>query len=63
VIGFLSDERRMNVAITRAKFVLVIIGNSNTLAYDSNWSNLIDFMNDKNSYVKIPNEDKIKEFA
>ncbi len=53
----------MNVAITRAKFVLVIIGNSNTLAYDSNWSNLIDFMNDKNSYVKIPNEDKIKEFA
>jgi len=27
-VGFLSDERRLNVAITRAKKLCIIIGNS-----------------------------------
>lgn len=30
-IGFLMDERRINVSITRAKFGMVIIGNGDTL--------------------------------
>jgi superfamily I DNA and/or RNA helicase len=30
-IGFLMDERRINVSITRAKFAMVIIGNGDTL--------------------------------
>jgi superfamily I DNA and/or RNA helicase len=28
LIGFLSDVRRLNVAITRPKFVLIVIGNN-----------------------------------
>ena len=35
VIGFLNDERRMNVAITRAKFLLIIVGNAKTLGKSS----------------------------
>jgi len=31
-IGFLSDTRRMNVALTRAKKKLIVVGDSATLA-------------------------------
>jgi len=40
-IGFLSDRRRMNVALTRAKFGLIIVGNSSLLEGDNVWEDLI----------------------
>lgn len=36
-LGFLADPRRMNVAITRARQGLVVIGCEETLESDSNW--------------------------
>lgn len=41
VIGFLSDIRRMNVAMTRARKKLVIIGDSSTLSRSPFYANLI----------------------
>jgi senataxin len=40
-IGFLKDYRRMNVAITRAKHFMWIVGNKNQLMKDRNWNDLI----------------------
>lgn len=47
-IGFLNDYRRMNVAITRAKFGLVVLGNCYVLKKSLLWSHLIKDYADKN---------------
>eukprot|EP00729_Bicosta_minor_P002171 gene2171-25400_t len=66
-IGFLSDQKRMNVALTRAKFTLFVIGNAATLRYDPVWRELVQ--NAKTSGVlkplpldslRVPNADRNK---
>lgn len=40
-IGFLNDPRRLNVAITRARYGIIIIGNSRVLAKTPLWYSLL----------------------
>ena len=49
-IGFLNDYRRMNVAITRAKLKLVVIGDSATLGQDVFYSQFIDYCQELGVY-------------
>ncbi len=49
-IGFLSDVRRMNVAMTRAKKKLVVIGDSGTIGQHEFYSAFLDYINHVNGY-------------
>ncbi|MES2138560.1 MAG: AAA domain-containing protein [Bacteroidota bacterium] len=49
-IGFLNDIRRMNVALTRAKKKLVVIGDSATLANHPFYKNFLDYTESINAY-------------
>lgn len=49
-IGFLSDIRRMNVAMTRARKKLIIIGDSSTLAQAPFYADMIKYAEQINGY-------------
>ena len=50
-IGFLSDIRRMNVAMTRARKKLVVIGDSATLGQHPFYADFIEYAEKKGGYV------------
>jgi ATP-dependent RNA/DNA helicase IGHMBP2 len=49
-IGFLADTRRMNVAMTRARKKLVIVGDSATIGNHPFYSKFLDYVNETNTY-------------
>ena len=50
-IGFLGDLRRMNVAITRARMKLIVIGNSETLSKHRFYAGLFEYFKEKGMVV------------
>jgi len=50
LIGFLSDTRRMNVAMTRARKKLVVIGDSATLSKSKFYADFIAYSENLNAY-------------
>ncbi|RLV95538.1 putative ATP-dependent RNA helicase ECM32 [Spathaspora sp. JA1] len=49
-IGFLRDERRLNVALTRAKYGMILIGDESCLRRgDKLWNSYMNHLKDKNS--------------
>jgi regulator of nonsense transcripts 1 len=51
-IGFLSDPRRLNVALTRAKYGLVILGNPKVLAKHPLWHALLVHFKERGCLVE-----------
>ncbi|WP_126973379.1 AAA domain-containing protein [Gynurincola endophyticus] len=54
-IGFLQELRRMNVAMTRAKHLLIMVGDSSTLTGISFYQRLLDYTQSMNGYASAWN--------
>lgn len=52
-LGFLTDERRLNVAITRPRHFLFILGNANTLKKSPVWNNMITYCRSRTKMIQI----------
>lgn len=52
-IGFLSDYRRMNVAMTRARMKLVLVGDSATLSQNPFYADLIAYVEKCGGYESV----------
>ncbi|PRP77952.1 helicase [Planoprotostelium fungivorum] len=55
-VGLLSDQRRVNVAVTRAKSKLIIIGSPKTLQTDATWQIVMELMEENKWIYKLPKE-------
>jgi len=52
-IGFLSDIRRMNVAMTRAKKKLILIGDSGTVGQHDFYKGMLDYVTSLDQYHSV----------
>ena len=50
-IGFLKDPKRLNVALTRARFGMIIVGNTSLLHDDPLWRNYVQYHGENSTLV------------
>uniref|UniRef100_A0AAQ4QKQ1 RNA helicase n=2 Tax=Gasterosteus aculeatus aculeatus TaxID=481459 RepID=A0AAQ4QKQ1_GASAC len=49
-LGFVKNEKRFNVAVTRAKALLIVVGNPRVLKADDTWARFIQYCRDEGGY-------------
>lgn len=52
-LGFLKCHKRMNVAISRARALLVVFGKESILTRDDDWRYLINETKKRGTYVSV----------
>lgn len=52
-VGFLADQRRMNVALTRARFNMWVVGNGPYLAGNPEWGKFWKYAQDNNYTFEV----------
>jgi len=53
-IGFLSDVRRMNVALTRAKHFLFVLARCKSIVVNPYWNDLVQHARETSAVIKVP---------
>ena len=55
-LGFVSNEKRFTVAMTRARRALVVVGDSTILAAECRtWAKWLQFLHERNAIVSATN--------
>lgn len=54
IIGFLSNRQRMNVAITRAKYALFVVGHAETLRHHALWHSFLNHAESLQANISVP---------
>uniref|UniRef100_A0AAX7UW94 RNA helicase n=1 Tax=Astatotilapia calliptera TaxID=8154 RepID=A0AAX7UW94_ASTCA len=63
-LGFVKNEKRFNVAVTRAKALLIVVGNPRILETDSTWARFIQYCRDEGGYTGFTRaEEDVDVFA
>ncbi|NXI60620.1 SDE3 helicase, partial [Chloroceryle aenea] len=57
-LGFLKNPKRFNVAITRAKALLIVVGNPAVLSKDHHWQRFLRYCREQGGYTGYPYEDE-----
>ncbi|KAM4759750.1 LOW QUALITY PROTEIN: helicase MOV-10 [Cyanocitta cristata] len=57
-LGFLKNPKRLNVAITRAKALLIVVGNPAVLSKDHHWHRFLRYCKEEGGYTGYPYEDE-----
>ncbi|KAL6119600.1 mov10 [Pungitius sinensis] len=63
-LGFVKNEKRFNVAVTRAKALLIVVGNPIVLNTDATWARFIQYCREEggyNGYEQVEEENDVVE--
>ncbi|XP_025933117.1 putative helicase MOV-10 [Apteryx rowi] len=60
-LGFLKNPKRLNVAITRAKALLIVVGNPAVLSKDRHWCRFLAYCKEEGGYTGYPCEEESAE--
>ncbi|KAM3872351.1 putative helicase mov-10-B.1 [Diretmus argenteus] len=61
-LGFVKNEKRFNVAVTRAKALLIVVGNPIVLKEDDAWASFIKYCRDKGGCTDFDPTEEILMF-
>ena len=62
-LGFLTDTRRLNVALTRAKYGIIVIGNPTTLKTNELWLSLLMYYQSQKCLVCGSSLDNLSSYV